>query len=528
MINKLIIFLLLVLIVHCGSENSIREIPNEEKLNLSVSLKNVPKEFSTNSGTLEIRFYNCEGVNFGKKNPDSGTYKYSKNDCRKNYYTKSEMFSGNKFNITSNAPKEWSHLAIHLKGTESIEGKFSVGENPAWFLSKDVLSSNNSKTITHEFNFVSMENPIPKPKRESIAKKFAPVIVLKKDKKFIPSNLSKYAGKYKKEVYKGKNKDSEQYELIDPRKDEYLVLDESKYGEGETHLYYHVRYAKTLVSGTSEKSLPGFRDNSNYQYFKDKGEIVVSFFLWYDYNEGPSGMGNRHEGDFESFAILLNAKEEPIRVFATGHNHVMIDTEWKNINSINNHPIIYIAHGRGNADGGNPTSFYGGYEVSLEAGNFLFNLLANPKDIFPSLENDAQILSPSDITEKELKSVRIGPGEWIDGAKTKYIDATKIPRKPIDKLVNWEEPGLLGDLKENSELKEIFSFRGRLGKHPRSKLNFLEFAQYGKSPVNPPFKMNEEQHYTMEKPSFDRCEKARIGDYCPKFIGDSKTPQIVK
>ena len=70
------------------------------------------------------------------------------------------------------------------------------------------------------------------------------------------------------------------------------------------------------------------------------------------------------------------------------------------------------------------------------------------------------------------------------------------------------------------------NFSGRLGMHPKSTINFLKFIQYGKSPVNPPFKMNEEQHFTLEKPSRDRCEKARIGDYCPKFYGDNKTPQF--
>ncbi len=487
-----------------------------------------PKVFEKPSYRLEVRFYNCP-KSFGKMNPDTGTFPFVADDCRKNYLETLISSAGGDYSKEILPPVAWTHAYVRLLDTDPIEGLYSPGENPYWF------KSDNSPTssLVHNFDFESTENPIPDSEQVGLAEKVSPLIVLKKDKRFLPTNLEKFNSNFTKKTYLGKNLDSKLYELNDPRKDEYYKFDESLYG-GNTHLYFHVRPADTFVSGTSANSLPGWRDNRNYRYSKAKADIVVSFYLWYDYNEGPSPMGNKHEGDFESFAILCDAKGTPKRFMATGHNHVMLDTEWKNINSIDNHPIIYIAHGNKGVDGGNPTSPYGGYETSLEAGNFLFNALANPKDIFPDIES-AQIIVPKSLNKEKLKNIRIGPGEWIDPKKTKYVDISKSVSREIVKLVKWEEPAWIGkpavsDPDKNHNVPEesayFQNFPGRLGMHPKSTINFIKLIQYGKSPVNPPFKMNEEQHFTLEKPSRDRCEKARIGDYCPKFYGDNKTPQF--
>ncbi len=487
-----------------------------------------PKTFEKESYKFQIRFYNCP-TPFGKLNSDTGTYAYKEGDCRKNYSETFFSSSKSEYGKEVMEPKVWTHAYIRLLETEPIDGLFSPGENPFWFQKKE----SSAEVFSHNFDFESTENPIPDAEQFSLAEKFSPLIVLKKDKKYIPTNLEKYHRNYKVKTYYGSNPDSKLYELIDSQKDNYYEFDPVLYG-GDTHLYFHVRPAETFVSGTSPSALPGWRDNRNYRYSKAKGDVVVSYYLWYDFNAGPSRMGNEHEGDFESFAVLCDNKGIPKRFMTTGHNHVMLDTEWKNINSIDHHPIIYIAHGNKGVDGGNPTSAYGGYETSLEAGNSLFNALADPKDIFPDIEN-AQVILPKSLNKEKLKNIRIGPGEWIDPKSTKYVDIRKSVSREIAKLVKWEEPAWIGKPavndpdKNHTVLEEsafFQNFSGRLGKNPRSTINFVKLIQYGKSPVNPPFKMNEEQHFTMEKPNRERCEIVRIGNYCPKFKGDNKTPQF--
>ena len=523
--------ILLAFLFSCTTSQSILLVTESYEIEISGQIQNLPKELQVTDLSLEVRFYSCPSLDFGKYNSDTGTYPFQKNDCRLKYSQKDYSLNRLKFSLNVNPLINWTHGSIELKGIQKVRGKFSAGENPFWFTKQE--SSSKKIEITYEFR--STENPIPDKIQTRLAEKFAPIIVLKKNKKFIPTNLAKY---YKSHKIKSSQKkfDSILYGHDYALKDEYLELDESLYGIGVTHLYYHVRYAKTFVSGTTKKALPGWRDNFNYYYERGNGDVVISYYLWYDFNEGPSPMGNQHEGDFESFAVLIDKNENPLRFMATGHNHVMLDTSWNNINSYNHHPIIYIAHGR-NSDGGNPTSPYGGYEVSLEAGNFLFNLIANPKDIFPEITEDAQIILPKDLEPNDLKNLRIGPGEWIDRKKTRYVDASKLVTKKIERLVRWEEPGWINQSPVSNPNKTYFvkaedsffmNWNGRIGRHPESKINFLQLTQYGKSPVNPPFKMNEEQHFTFEKPSHDRCEKGRIGDYCPKFIGDEKTPQFSK
>ncbi|MCX7997517.1 MAG: hypothetical protein N3A69_01010 [Leptospiraceae bacterium] len=529
---KIYFSLIFSLLLTCGKTLEYREIPlSEKKFQIAGKIVKLPNELREENFSLEIRFYNCPNPNFGKLNADSGIYPYQKEDCRLAFSKQEFSVNKEKFSQEVQIPLTWTHGFVFLKGIEKVRGKYSVGENPFWFLATDIVEN----TLSVTFEFSSTENPIPDKEQYALAQKFAPILVLKKDKKFIPTNLSKYYGKYKV-VTRENKKDSSLYEHSHSLKDDYLELDESLYGKGETHLYFHVRYANTFVSGSSPKALPNWRDNFNYKYIQGDGSKVISYFFWYDYNEGPSPLGNRHEGDLESFAILVDAKGNPKRIMFTGHNHIMLDTAWNNINSFNNHPILYIAHGR-NSDGGNPTSPYGGYEVSLEAGNFLFNALANPKDIFPSIGEDSQIILPSDLRKEDLTNLRIGPGEWIDPNKTRYVNASAYVTRQIAKLVKWEEPAWLNekavfdpDKTHDVPKEEAFfmNWNGRIGRHVETKLNLLHFAQYGKSPVNPPFKMNEEQHFTLETPSRERCEKARIGDYCPKFYGDDKTPQFSK
>ena len=530
-----VLFLIFLSLISCGSpgDSKIVQLPvsQDKFIVFSGELISPPSEIEKEAYRFRSRFYNCPVKNFGKFKPDNGTYAFSEGDCRLVYTENHFSSEGKKYNFRTTAPKTWTHAFIELEGMDPIAGMYSPGENPFWFVNSD-SESKSELVLNHNFDFESMENPIPDKDQDSLASKFSPIIVLKKDKVNLPTNIEKYYRHHSALPMK-KKKDSDAFEIFDPSKDFYLDLDSSLYNKGDTHIYYHVRPADTMLSGMSPNALPGFRDNRNYRYLKGSGNLVISYYIWYDFNAGPSPMGNNHQGDLESFAILVDSKGNPLRFMVTGHDHVMLDTSWTNINSIDNHPIIYIAHGR-NSDGGNPTSPYGGYEVGLEAGNALFNSLADPKDIFPAIGPDSQLIVPGNLNSDLLKNVRIGPGEWLDPKNTKYIDASPFVTRKIARLVKWEEPGWINKpaVKDPDKTHSVpeesaffMNFAGRLGKNPHSELKILSLSQWGKSPVNVPFKMNDEQHFTYEKPSRDRCEKARVGDYCEKFKGDEKTPQ---
>ncbi|HNO25904.1 MAG TPA: hypothetical protein PKK94_23175, partial [Leptospiraceae bacterium] len=148
--------------------------------------------------------------------------------------------------------------------------------------------------------------------------------------------------KYRVEKHFGKKPDSGFYEVPDPAMDQYLVLDESLYGTGDTHLYYHVRPADVSVSGASPKALPGWRDNRNYRYQAGaSGETVISYYFWYDYNEGPTSFGNSHEGDLESFAVLLDRSGKP-KLFGKVVNQDPLKVEIKIYKTSDNQSVLNI------------------------------------------------------------------------------------------------------------------------------------------------------------------------------------------
>jgi hypothetical protein len=372
---------------------------------------------------------------------------------------------------------------------------------------------------------------IPDAKQFELANTFSPILVFDKNKKYLPSNLEKYGSNLKTQTYNLPDKDIRK-KSIGKTSWNYLSFPDQTNDPNFTHLYYHVRYAKSTVSGTESSALPGFRDDKNYWVEIGNGDMVISYWIWYDMNEGPTKFGNVHQGDLESYSILVSKEGKPKRILLTGHDHVLLDTSFNNLNSIRNHPILYIASGNMGADGGNPTSAYGDYIVKLHAGNFLFNWISDPWDVFPKFDpNSAILIIPENISDKDLANVKIGSGKEKE---TDYVDARPMVRQSIKKLVAWEEPGWIGEKafhdpdghhRVDPNLAFIFKFEGRLGKHPRKVLKWSELKQYGESPENAPFKTNIEQHFSFESPRMERNHTDREGNYGPKFIGDESTPQ---
>ncbi len=504
--------------------------PDLTKIRFEGKVLNPPAIFKSQPFKFKFRVYSCPADSAGDASHSKKPQK-----CMMQCYEATAESRDGSYSLEMPVGMDWTHGFVELVNTDEIAGMYSPGHNPFWFRNAPDQASEKA-VLKHNFEFKSQENPILDSVQEEMAAKFAPIIVVKAGKKYIPTNLEKYAKTVKLASLPAKDDDIRR--LRGSVSDDAHMILEQGLEPGDTHLYYHVRYADTFVSGTQTEALPGWRDDTNYRYNKGNGDMVVSYWLWYDRNEGPTSFGNVHQGDIESFALLIDKDGNAKRFMVTGHDHIMLDTAWTNINSVNNHPIIYVAHGNKGSDGGNPTSGYGGYEVLLEAGNAVFNALTDPRDIFPELSStDSEVIIPNDMDVKSLTAVMTGPGTHIDQDATAFVDISQRIRGVITKLVKWEEPGWInktadtdpdGHHRVDKAIAPFLGFDGRIGMHPRSSLKLSSFTQFGRSPENAPFKTNIEQHYTFEHPRIDRAYSGRLGDYGPKFTGDDKTPQFIK
>jgi hypothetical protein len=518
---------------NCSSAGDISEslIPQTEiRLEFRGSIQKLPTAIQGKTLRVRARAYSCPDWD---ENYSPRVERTIFPECMDIYVEKTLEVKNLQYKLDMDVPANWTHAFIELLDIESVKGMFSPGYNPNWF----GMASGEIVTFQHDFVFRSQENPIPDKKQRELAEKFSPLIVLDRNKLEIPTNLEKYHGQYRTGTYPSQlNSQGKAFTEYEGATSQYMILPERseianyEINSDPTHIYVHVRYASSFVSGTQAESLPGFRDDQNYWYDESDKRYVISYWFWYDYNLGPSPLGNVHQGDLESFSVLTDSKGNPLRLMVTGHDHILLDTDWKNINSLNHHPILFIASGR-KSDGGNPTSPYGNYEVHLEAGNALFNSLADPRDVFPDPQGDIKVIFPPGLRLEDGKSVLIGPNK-NDGI---YVDLASKAFRRIEQIVLWEEPGWInqpsfedpdGHHRVDPKIAEFLKFPGRIGKHPKKKIDYFRIKQWGQSPRNVPFKTNIEQHYTYERPRTDRSYTGRIGNYGPKFEGDSFTPQF--
>ncbi|MCB1180343.1 MAG: hypothetical protein KDK36_22375, partial [Leptospiraceae bacterium] len=98
---------LALLFLNCSSTKNITPIPlppGEKVLIIQGKLTNIPSIFKKEKYTFEIRYYNCESLDFGKKKADSGHYPRLKNDCRDKFLSQKLESTNPNFKFETKTP----------------------------------------------------------------------------------------------------------------------------------------------------------------------------------------------------------------------------------------------------------------------------------------------------------------------------------------------------------------------------------------------------------------------------------------
>lgn len=465
-------------------------------------------------------------------------------------------------------PKKIVALSIYWRNYQSKFSdkylKFTPGFNPHWeftrrYLDKDGALDEIPLSRVRDIKLISMENPIPDSVAKNLALKFSPILVFDEDKKELPANLEKYKFNHSFETYKLKGKE-EEMEGQPPYKGKYLRLPDLKKfkklaSRKNAHIYYHARPRSTFYTGMQTGRLKDLR--FDYYWYESVPEkyngYVISYWFWYDNTEGPSFLGNSHQGGLQGLAILLDEKKRPLRILTLGHSQVLVDTSWRNINSINNHPILYVSHGFW-SDGTNITipnlpvkkeDFKSRKSIKVPVYKRVVDWFGFPRDRFPLLhEGKFKLIIPgheswgtAQLRKEDLNRVLIGPGPDGPSENSRFIDFSKKVKGVWEKAIKWEEPGWINqkafkDPDRHHNVEEgssyFMGFSGRLGRHPFMFLKYFPIHYYGQSPMNVPFTIEPDNIFIYEYPRKDRSFFFDEEDpYGPFWRGNEKTPQFI-
>jgi hypothetical protein len=441
--------------------------------------------------------------------------------------------------------------------------KFTPGFNPYWEFTKDYIDNSYAVekiplTGIRDINLISMENPIPDAYARELALKFSPILVFDKDKKILPTNLEKYLYNHKVETYENKEKEKEG---LPPYAGQILKFPDLKKfkslkAKKDAHLYYHVRPLDTRYTGMQTGRMEDFRsDYYWYVYSQEKPSgYIISYWFWYDTTDGPSYLGNSHQGSLQGYAVSVAAAGTPNRLLTIGHNQVLVDTAWYNINSVNHHPILYVARGF-LADGANVTvpnlpakkrSFKERKSISVPLNKRFVDWFGFPRDSFPLLHyGKFKVIIPGQeswgtnkLGAGNLSQVLIGPGPKGDAKDANSFDFSKKIKNVWQKAIKWEEPGWINqapfndpDGHHNVDEESIFymKFNGRLGGQPIQMMQIFPPHYFGQSPLNVPFINGRDNIFIYEAPRKERSfyfqEKEPYGVF---WQGTVRTPQFVK
>lgn len=393
-------------------------------------------------------------------------------------------------------------------------GKYSPGYNPFWEYTKDYLDGPNAVSsislfMKRDISLLSKENPIDKRIARKAGMKFAPILIFAEDKKYLPSNLERFQFFYSRESYKVKKNDRKGFP---PHDGKYLRLKNEKEVKklkkpGKPYLYYHIRPKESYYGGQQTGRLEDFFPK-NYWYGKSSDGYIISYWFWYDYSEGPSWLGNSAQGSFQGFAVSTDKNLNPERILTIGHGQILVDTEWKNIDQVDNHPILYVATGAW-SDGSNVTianvpvkskGKQSAKEIKVKVESGFVNFLGFPKDIFPKLNPEKykaivpgkKLNSAIGLSPVEIAKIKIG--------KNGELEINLNEKNTVEwlKLVRWPEPGW------NADESFYQEFEGRIGRHPYYNFKWLLPHFYGKSPANVPFEKSNANIFIREYPHKDR------------------------
>lgn len=436
--------------------------------------------------------------------------------------------------------------------------KYTPGLNPHWEFTSEFIDNKYAEkklpaVRVRDIRLVSMENPIPDKKARTLARRHAPILVFDDDKDHLPTNIEKFFYNYTLEEYAAKGNKPEGRP---PFQGKYMRFpDLSKYKklarDKRSFLYAHVRPLPTYYTGRRTGRLQDFRPH--YYWYEENPQkwsgYVISYWFWYDRTEGPSYLGNSHQGGFGGAAVYLDSKMNPQRILTIGHGRVLVDTSWRNVNTVQKHPILYVASGFW-SDGSNVTipsipvdkeSFDERLSIPVEISHGFVDFLGFAHDKFPALaDGDFQLLypghnnwGPSRIDSQDLKQVKLGDGRQV-------VDFSTRLSRTWQRLVLWEEPGWVnekadkdpdGHHKVAKESAFYMDFAGRLGRHPVLSMSYLPPQYRGQSPVNVPFVVTADNIFVREYPKRDRTyypkgrDKAKGKEHYGPFWRRESVPQ---
>ncbi len=398
--------------------------------------------------------------------------------------------------------------------------RYSPGYNPFWEFTKEYLNHKNAlpsipvETV-RDIRLLPMENPISSSTAEAVAVKYAPILVFAKDKEFLPSNIEKYFFYHSKEIYQVAKKNRAG---APPHQGSYLRLgDSSKHAKlkelSSPFLYYHIRPMATHYTGEQTGRLEDFQPDYYWYDNKNSKGYVLSYWFWYDSTSGPSYLGNQHQGGWQGYSVLLDPQFQPIRIATIGHNSILVDTHWDNINSVNGHPILYVAKGFW-SDGSNVTipniplnqKDLQAISIPVKTESSMINALGFAKDRFPLMKKGKfKVITPPqnwNLPGQLLASVALGADQNF------LLDFSEHRALEWKKIVRWQEPGLVksdeGKDPLQSEKTYYQGFHGRTGKDPFFHLQWLPLQFYGKSPTTPPFERSSANIFIREMPKEER------------------------
>jgi hypothetical protein len=192
---------------------------------------------------------------------------------------------------------------------------------------------------------------------------------------------------------------------------------------------------------------------------------VLTYWYLYVYNDAP----NRHEGDWESVAIELNAAGEPLRAGYAGHASGF-RRPWARVEKLGDRPVVYVARGshaayfehRPNGHRTNSLRASKGWTEPFESAWQAFNRTVQDLMRFlrlvdrtpsrtaatPAAPDLGEVVDPSLVVLPEIEEARARPELWWTklrcnwGSRHSRLQGTIGPQPPWEQEAKWNAPAV--------------------------------------------------------------------------------------